>query len=250
MNNCETFAALLDPFIDGELTVEEAYRVRAHLTQCPDCQDYVTAALAIRDAFPEAEETEVPADFTAGVMAAVAAHPRKKKTTPWRKALLPLAACFALVVLVRHAPIGFGGGAAQAESAAMDMATADTVMEEAAVEVCEDSYSYSADVVNEPVFFADGETLAEDAAEPEAAKAAARMEAHFVTAWLTAEEAAAFLTDAAPVLETETELHYTLTAAEYDALLTALAEAGVMPAEEFPEDDGAAGDTALVIVKK
>ena len=57
MTYCKEFSALLDPYIDGELSPEETARVREHLHTCDGCRAYVQAALAIRDAFPEAEDT-------------------------------------------------------------------------------------------------------------------------------------------------------------------------------------------------
>lgn len=101
MKYCEDFAALLDPYIDGELPPEEAARVREHLRSCDGCRAYVQAALTMRDAFPEAEDTPVPEGFAEGVMAAIRADaaPRKRRRPRWRKTLLPLAACCAVVIL-------------------------------------------------------------------------------------------------------------------------------------------------------
>ena len=101
MEHCEKFAALLDPYIDGELSPEEAARVREHLAVCGRCREYVQAALAIRDAFPAVEDVEVPAGFTDEVMAAVRMDKarRKRRRTRWSRRLLPLAACCAIVVL-------------------------------------------------------------------------------------------------------------------------------------------------------
>ena len=81
MTYCKEFSALLDPYIDGELSPEETARVREHLHTCDGCRAYVQAALAIRDAFPEAEDTPVPDGFAAGVMAAIRADaaPRKRR---------------------------------------------------------------------------------------------------------------------------------------------------------------------------
>ena len=65
MKYCEEFAALLDPYADGELSGEEAARVRAHLERCPGCRSYVDGALAIRAAFPKAERlsrSDAPAE--------------------------------------------------------------------------------------------------------------------------------------------------------------------------------------------
>ena len=97
MTYCKEFSALLDPYIDGELSPEETARVREHLHTCDGCRAYVQAALAIRDAFPEAEDTPVPDGFAAGVMAAIRADaaPRKRRRPRWAKTLLPLAACCA-----------------------------------------------------------------------------------------------------------------------------------------------------------
>ena len=98
MTYCKEFSALLDPYIDGELSPEETARVREHLHTCDGCRAYVQAALAIRDAFPEAEDTPVPDGFAAGVMAAIRADaaPRKRRRPRWAKTLLPLAACCAV----------------------------------------------------------------------------------------------------------------------------------------------------------
>ena len=101
MENCTEFAALLDPYIDGELSAADAARVRAHLAVCGRCRAYVQAALAIRDAFPDAEDTEMPEGFAESVMAAVRADaaPRRRRRPRWQRTLLPLAACFAVAVL-------------------------------------------------------------------------------------------------------------------------------------------------------
>ena len=101
MKYCDEFAALLDPYIDGELSPEETARVREHLRACGGCRAYVQAALVMRDAFPEAESTEVPDGFAEGVMAAIRANaaPRKRRSPRWQKTLLPLAVCCAVVVL-------------------------------------------------------------------------------------------------------------------------------------------------------
>lgn len=56
-------AALLDAFVDGELTAAEMAEVQAHLAECPGCQAYVDDALAIRADFPTAESMELPSGF-------------------------------------------------------------------------------------------------------------------------------------------------------------------------------------------
>lgn len=128
MKYCEEFAALLDPYVDGELSEEEAARVREHLESCPGCRRYVDEALAIRAAFPGVEDTPVPEGFSEGVMAAVRELEEKKtaghRRVYWQKVLLPLAACFALVVALRAIPGAGRGAPAAAPTAAMDAAVA------------------------------------------------------------------------------------------------------------------------------
>ena len=107
MKYCEEYAALLDLYVDGELSPEEMAAVQEHLDQCPDCRRYVDEILEIRAAFPGVEETPVPAGFADGVMEAIrAASPapgktaRRKTGRRWIKVLAPLAACIAVAVLV------------------------------------------------------------------------------------------------------------------------------------------------------
>lgn len=124
MRYCEEYAALLDPFVDGELPAETASRVQDHLELCSGCRSYVQAALLMKDAFPAAEDVDVPDGFTEGVMAAIRANaaPQKKRKAPWINVLLPLAACCAVVVLVRSALPFSGNGNTAAVSAAVETA--------------------------------------------------------------------------------------------------------------------------------
>lgn len=66
MKYCEEYAALLDLYVDGELSPEEMAAVQEHLDQCPDCRRYVDEILEIRAAFPDVEETPVPEGFADG----------------------------------------------------------------------------------------------------------------------------------------------------------------------------------------
>ena len=162
MKYCESYAALLDLFVDGELSLEEMLGVQAHLDECPACRAYVDDALAMRAAFPDAEDTEVPEGFAAGVMSAIQAdiasrpaHSRKKKKTPWMGVLASLAACCAIVIIQQNGPM-----AAKSESAAASMAYDTAVAEEAACE----------DVAPEAAYFT-ADTATEETA-PEAEEAA------------------------------------------------------------------------------
>ena len=129
--------ALLDAFVDGELTAAEMAEVQAHLAECPGCQAYVDDALAIRADFPTAESTELPADFTDHIMQAVAKTPQSRpKTQPWGK-LAAAAACLALIVLVQYGA-GLSSRNTSNEAAAY---TADCAVAESTVERSADASS-------------------------------------------------------------------------------------------------------------
>ena len=98
--NIHENTALLDAFVDGELTSEEMISVQSHLDECPECRAYVDDVLVIRASFPTEDDAELPADFAETVMKAVAETPqsRPKKRQPWGK-LAAAAACLAVIVL-------------------------------------------------------------------------------------------------------------------------------------------------------
>lgn len=126
-------AALLDAFVDGELTAAEMAEVQAHLAECPGCQAYVDDALAIRADFPTAESTELPADFTDHIMQAVAKTPQSRpKTQPWGK-LAAAAACLALIVLVQYgAGLSSRNTSNEAAAYTADCAAAESTVERSA----------------------------------------------------------------------------------------------------------------------
>ena len=248
MKYCENFAALLDPFVDGELSPDEMARVQAHLDGCPACRAYVDDALAIRAAFPDAEDTPVPDGFAESVMARIRAETvsQKRKNRPWLKALASLAACCAIVLLA--APMFSHGSkteAAPAEAPAAAAASTERAMgfantaEEAPAEESREDLASS--------------ELYDAAPAPSAADSGATVyctEAD-TTSWLTltAEEAGSLLADVTPVKETETELRYELTSLELENLLTALSEAGIVPSGELHPAE-MEGSYVLVIVTK
>ena len=232
MKYCENFAALLDPFVDGELSPDEMARVQAHLDGCPACRAYVDDALAIRAAFPDAEDTPVPDGFAESVMARIRAETvsQKRKNRPWLKALASLAACCAIVLLA--APMFSHGSkteAAPAEAPAAAAASTERAMgfantaEEAPAEESREDLASS--------------ELYDAAPAPSAADSGATAyctEAD-TTSWLTltAEEAGSLLADVTPAEEPETELRYELTSGELETLLAALSEAGIVPSGEL-----------------
>lgn len=285
MTYCEEFAALLDPYIDGELSPAETARVREHLRTCDGCRAYVQAALAMRDAFPEEEDTPVPDGFAAGVMAAIRADaaPRKRRRPRWAKTLLPLAACCAIVVLAvsglpRPSDTAVADNlesqaeiAAPAEAAAPD---ADSSEEDtAATAYAAQSGEDTADVPDSTVTATDlpktdaaaphaqeqpslatdpkisivpREGTSAEEAVPETAPATFAVQSPSLT--LTAEEAGTLLDGYTPASESDGALVYELTAAEYTTLLQQLEQQGLVVAGAATAEEAEAAGTVLVYV--
>ena len=272
MNPCDAYEALLDAFAEGDLFTEDMIRVQQHLNHCPNCQSYLEDLLTIQAAFPSVEDTVVPEGFSASVMAAVAALPQDapvapaRKKTPWTKVLLPLAACFALMVVVGTMP-GMNHKNAAAPAAAK-MAMEETA-EEAKV-VCEEApaeaeiYAYTsttsstaAPAKEKGTVEARKNSMSELQSEPAEdiltdapadAPAAAESAPVFDTRMEVPAEAARFLEEFSPAAETAAEIHYHLSAEEFSTLQSQLADAGLVAIVEEGVD--ADTDMVLVVLKK
>lgn len=250
MKYCENYAALLDAFVDGELPAQEADAIRAHLADCPGCQAYVQGALAIRDAFPHPEDTVLPVDFTETVMTAVRAAklpplPKAATATPaprWKKLLLPLAACCAVVVLVQALP-GLSRPVAPAappqeiaqesgqtpetetvtppaaESAPTPFAATPPALEPVSEPAAEDTNAKN----TAPTHFGVGDSPVGIAEIAPRSVLPDEGDTPFITLTLTAEEAALLPAEAAAQTE-EGLVYYHLSVQAYNDLLAALAE--------------------------
>lgn len=250
MKYCEEYAALLDLFADGELPAEEMKRVGDHLAECPGCRAYVDDALAIRAGFPDAEDTVVPEGFAQGVMERIrksgtetVMEPRRRAFRRWVGMAAALAACCALVVLVRTGPAGGDNSAAPAVGAAVyqnsDEAADDTaesletgVAEPAApAEAAKEAPAELRTTAGtEEAADQAPQSLAPAAAAPEAAKRSIVTE-DTAALYLTAEEAGDLLSGFSAVWENAAEWRYELNGEEYRALLEALGRQ-----EELPEE--------------
>ena len=73
MERCEIIRDLLPVYIDGLASEETAKLVEEHLAECEACRLYVAQILQMKEAFPDAEEEEVPDGFAEGVMTAIRA---------------------------------------------------------------------------------------------------------------------------------------------------------------------------------
>lgn len=250
-------AALLDAFVDGELTAAEMAEVQAHLAECPDCQAYVDDALAIRADFPTAESTELPADFTDHIMQAVAKTPQSRpKTQPWGK-LAAAAACLAVIVLVQYGA-GLSSRNTSNEAAAY---TADCAAAESTVERSADASSGddadSCQPMDSPDDSGESDSVAAGSGEPDSVAADSTQQANksestdgtasiqsayqngksavpvitgadLPTVRVSATEIGDLLDDRTPTEQKDTGVvRYLLTRTEFDALAEELADQGV-----------------------
>lgn len=250
-------AALLDAFVDGELTAAEMAEVQAHLAECPGCQAYVDDALAIRADFPTAESTELPADFTDHIMQAVAKTPQSRpKTQPWGK-LAAAAACLAVIVLVQYGA-GLSSRNTSNEAAAY---TADCAAAESTVERSADASSGDDADSCQPMDPADdsgeSDSVAADSGEPDSVAADSTQQANksestdgtasiqsayqngksavpvitgadLPTVRVSATEIGDLLDDRTPTEQKDAGVvRYLLTRTEFDALAEELADQGV-----------------------
>ena len=249
--------ALLDAFVDGELTAAEMAEVQAHLAECPGCQAYVDDALAIRVDFPTADSTELPADFTDHIMQAVAKTPQSRpKTQPWGK-LAAAAACLAVIVLVQYGA-GLSSRNTSNEAAAY---TADCAAAESTVERSADASSGddadSCQPMDSPDDSGEPDSVAADSGEPDSVAADSAQQANksestdgtasiqsayqngksavpvitgadLPTVRVSATEIGDLLDDRTPTEQKDTGVvRYLLTRTEFDALAEELADRGV-----------------------
>ena len=220
-------AALLDAFVDGELTAAEMAEVQAHLAECPGCQAYVDDALAIRADFPTADSTELPADFTDHIMQAVAKTPQSRpKKQPWGK-LAAAAACLAVIVLVQYGA-GLSSRNTSNEAAAY---TADCAAAESTVERSADASSGddadSTQQANKSES-TDGTASIQSAYQNGKSAVPVITGADLPTVRVSATEIGDLLDDRTPTEQKDTGVvRYLLTRTEFDALAEELTDRGV-----------------------
>ena len=252
MKYCKDYAALLDLYVDGELSAEDMIRVQEHLDRCPGCRAYVDAAFAMRAAFPDAEDTAVPDGFTESVMAAVRLSPRQgKRKTPWVKILTPLAACCAIVILLQSGPM-FNGAKKDAAAESVLFDAAEEAMDMADYAVAQnDAKSYSHAAVEDNASAKDETSTAPAggaAPSEEYKEEPAAAPVRYATTIHLPAECLDLLKDEVPVSETADEIHYELEPAACDTLQAQLKDREILCS--VGHSTSPTTDLILVIVRK
>ncbi len=248
--NIHEHTALLDAFVDGQLTTEEMTEVQAHLAECPDCRAYVDDALTIRASFPTEEEPALPEGFAGRVMQAVAKAPQSRpKKQPWGR-LAAAAACLALVILIQH---GVGtsslSGSTDTAAYAADCETAESTAPRSAetpsataADSCRPMDTPEDNGGRESAAAADGQadkkerdgadysgqSASQGTGDGVTIETTSDEDAEFPTVQMSAADLGDLLDDRIPTEQEDTgTVRYLLTRAEFDHLQEKLAERGV-----------------------
>ena len=130
----EEMQLLLSGRLDGCNTLEEEHALDQHLAECADCRQALEDYKKIGELLRETRQ-EVPADFTANVMRAVEAEPRRVEAKP-KKRRLPFgfatAAAAVAAALILAVNAGWLPGLNQGTAKLFPHKAADAVAPEAA----------------------------------------------------------------------------------------------------------------------
>ena len=97
--NCEKMRAMLDAYIDGELSAEEMRALRDHAAACEDCKKELEAAELVRDALAHMDEgVTVPLEAQAAWRKAVRAEANKRGRKRALRVVYGLAAALAVAI--------------------------------------------------------------------------------------------------------------------------------------------------------
>jgi hypothetical protein len=100
--NCQNFQTLLNRDLDGVLDAADAARLRAHVAACPRCASEHAALEAMRSAFRDLRQVDVPAGLADRIVTG-AAVPRTPVLRIPRVAMIPIAASVLALCMVSAA---------------------------------------------------------------------------------------------------------------------------------------------------
>lgn len=97
--NCEQMRAMLDAYIDGELSQEEVRALRDHAATCTDCRNELLVAEQLRDALGHLDDDVcVPLEAQAAWRNAVRAEAARKRQRKWMRAVYAVAAVLVVAI--------------------------------------------------------------------------------------------------------------------------------------------------------
>jgi len=98
-SQCQGFDEIIERYLSGDVTKEEADRMEAHLAVCPHCQQAVANARTLGTHLNALKETP-PEALLSGVMGGVRKQKKERHSARILLRVMPMAACLMLIVSV------------------------------------------------------------------------------------------------------------------------------------------------------
>ncbi len=98
--DCKEFEALIDAYLDDELTRGAKEEFTAHISSCEKCKQSLAFAESVRKTLSSLPEIEVPADFTEKLNKRLAAEKKQRPFIRYTARYGALAACLILAVVL------------------------------------------------------------------------------------------------------------------------------------------------------
>ena len=102
MKSCEEYQALIEMYLDNELTREQKHLFETHISSCNECFDALSFAKSIRQTLKTLPEIDVPEDFNAVLRQRINTEckAQRKSFTVYARKYGALAACVILAVVI------------------------------------------------------------------------------------------------------------------------------------------------------
>lgn len=102
MKSCEEIQALIEMYLDDELTREQKHLFKTHISSCNECRDALSFAKSIRQTLTALPELDVPEDFELKIRERInrECKPSRKSFSFYARKYGALAACVVLAVVL------------------------------------------------------------------------------------------------------------------------------------------------------
>ncbi|MEE0945035.1 MAG: zf-HC2 domain-containing protein [Clostridia bacterium] len=102
MKSCEEYQALIEMYLDSELTREQKHLFETHISSCNECSEALSFAKSIRQTLKTLPEIDVPEDFNTILRQRINTEckAQKKTFTVYARKYCALAACVILAVVI------------------------------------------------------------------------------------------------------------------------------------------------------